>query len=126
MKRFKGMRKQKQLDGILENQKVTLKEVRMKEAKLFAKKIGEFAQGGTPEAMIDVVTDILPSISTLTPEQAEDLSMGDMEIIMDAFTEVNAAFLRILKKTTGIDLLSLETEVEKVEAEEPKQEAATA
>ena len=58
------MRKQKQLDGILENQKVTLKEVRMKEAKLFAKKIGEFAQGGTPEAKIDVVTDRLPSIST--------------------------------------------------------------
>lgn len=92
------MRKQKTIK--IDEQEITVKELRVKDIRNIIEQGDELVNGG-----LDQIEKILPLATDLTLSQIEDMAPSELQTIWDAFREVNAAFFDLVAKTGLVEAL---------------------
>lgn len=86
------MRKQKTIK--IDEQEITVKELRVKDIRNIIDQGDELVSKG-----LDQIEKILPLTTDLTLSQIEDMAPSELQVIWDAFHEVNAVFFGLVAKT---------------------------
>ena len=92
------MRKQKTIK--IDEQEITVKELRVKDIRNIIEQGDKIVSKG-----LDQIEKILPLATDLTLSQIEDMAPSELQIIWDAFREVNAAFFDLVAKTGLVEAL---------------------
>jgi uncharacterized protein YdeI (YjbR/CyaY-like superfamily) len=91
------MRKQKIIK--IDAKEITVRELRVKDIKEIIEKGENLSEG------LNQIADILPLATDLTLDQIEDMAPSELQIIWDAFREVNAVFFDLVAKTGIVETL---------------------
>lgn len=86
------MRKQKTIK--IDEKEITVRELRVKDIRNIIEQADKLISGG-----LDQIEKILPLTTDLTLSQIEDMAPSELQIIWNAFREVNACFFDLVAKT---------------------------
>ena len=92
------MRKQKTIK--IDEKEITIKELRVKDIRDIIEQGDKIVSGG-----LDQIEKILPLATDLPLSQIEDMAPSELQIIWNAFREVNAAFFDLVAKTGLVEAL---------------------
>ena len=90
------MRKQENLK--INDKKVIIKELRVKDVYKFGSRLSNLKDGVQVADLTGIVQEILPEISNISSEELLELSFSELEEIEKCFWEVNKSFLRQLDR----------------------------
>lgn len=92
------MRKQKTIK--IDSKEVTVKELRVKDIRMIIEQGDKIVGGG-----LDQIEKILPLATNLTIAQIEDMAPSELQLVWNAFREVNAVFFDLVAKTGIVETL---------------------
>lgn len=92
------MRKQKIIK--IDDSEIKVSELRVKDIRGLIDQSGEIMDGG-----IEQIEKMLPLATDLTLSQIENMAPSELQVVWDAFREVNAVFFGLVAKTGILETL---------------------